>query len=1279
MNPFHKHRASERGAALIIVLAILLIIAALTIGILGRATMEQKGAASFAAGTSARQFADMAVQVVQGQIYSASTQGISTAWASQPGMVRTFDSSGNLASVYKLYSADKMVSGNVDLNEDLPPADWKQAKGFWTDLNDPVVPVGATEDDQLVYPILDPRADEIIGTVDPVEGFSISSKPGYSGSNPAPGNNPAPMPVRWLYVLQDGSLIAPEQHQNGKISFGSQKPSKANPIVGRVAFWTDDETCKVNLNTAGEGTYWDTPRLDSRDERALGHFQPTKNEWQRYPGHPATTSLSAVFPWRNLPTTGPSHTLITPEAKLAREATRRATEISPVYLFGGSEAGTQAFLNITANRTMDYFQSGKNRERLYTSVDELLFGGNSTSANPRPVQRLFQNDDATAKQLVESRRFFATAHSRAPETNLFNLPRISIWPIHRLSGAGDYDSVRTTGFDRQIGRCSTINGQPYFFQRENHMSDADISIPRNLELLDYLENLTARPIPGFGGNFGAKFGDDRRQLLVSIYDYIRCTNLFDELLFPADGSGRYATSNLPTFTNGYTISANATDDDNTKIGHGVVVPSKLNRWGSSYKGAGRFPTITEVGFLFIAKNATVDPVDASKTNYEIQMVPLIELYEGMQGSSGMNSGNTSIRITGLNSLTLHASSLFNTNNRTLKYGNQSSGGMPTFSFLTCSGFLGFRLAASISGNLISNTVLASSNATTNSLNFTGGPLTLSILSANGIEIQRLEIESFNADIPFPVKIDDVPVIVLSNDTAVQGHLTLSSNQSLYPITSREGRAEAISANFTNSAAYWTQLSERLKGLDSQASRYPGTPDEPSRTAIILKNYDVVRSLAPSHGDHRLIALSNSNLNQPPFQEIGSWNSADRIIHTFVEAQGTGHAPGFYGLPSYHGEPNHPFRMADIPSNYTPPNAINQNGRVYHPWVTGDFDTGYGLAPDGPFFNKPDEGNTHRSNVSSLTSNSPVPYFTRYARIQGAFRTFTSPNRMMPSPAVFGSLPTGARAGIPWRTLLFRPQSGHFGQDVSPRDHLMLDFFWMPVVEPYAISEPFSTAGKINLNFQIMPFTYMERSTGMWAILKNERIGAIPNSHAPNMKVTAPQSTQHGNASNFPISSTRLPINVSATLDQFRERFNQGRIFRSASEICEIHMIPEGQSPGGNVESWAANFWANHKPTGENIRERIYATVYPRVTTKSNTFTVHMLAQSLQKTPNSDPTIWDENADKVTGEYRGSTTIERHIDPNDSRIPDYATKLNANPLPLDRFYRWRVVQNRQFAP
>ena len=41
---------------------------------------------------------------------------------------------------------------------------------------------------------------------------------------------------------------------------------------------------------------------------------------------------------------------------------------------------------------------------------------------------------------------------------------------------------------------------------------------------------------------------------------------------------------------------------------------------------------------------------------------------------------------------------------------------------------------------------------------------------------------------------------------------------------------------------------------------------------------------------------------------------------------------------------------------------------------------------------------------------------------------------------------------------------HYGA-TDPADYLLTDLFNLPVVEPYAISEPLSTSGRINMNYQ----------------------------------------------------------------------------------------------------------------------------------------------------------------------------------------------------------------------
>ena len=86
----------------------------------------------------------------------------------------------------------------------------------------------------------------------------------YSG-----GTNDArlPMPVRWIYVLRDGSLTTPTSGTGSKASFSAatNKPTKTNPIIGRVAFWTDDDTSKLNINVAAGSSYVTAhPPMDPR-------------------------------------------------------------------------------------------------------------------------------------------------------------------------------------------------------------------------------------------------------------------------------------------------------------------------------------------------------------------------------------------------------------------------------------------------------------------------------------------------------------------------------------------------------------------------------------------------------------------------------------------------------------------------------------------------------------------------------------------------------------------------------------------------------------------------------------------------------------------------------------------------------------------------------------------------------------------------------------------------------------------------------------------------------
>jgi hypothetical protein len=124
-------------------------------------------------------------------------------------------------------------------------------------------------------------------------------------------------------------------------------------------------------------------------------------------------------------------------------------------------------------------------------------------------------------------------------------------------------------------------------------------------------------------------------------------------------------------------------------------------------------------------------------------------------------------------------------------------------------------------------------------------------------------------------------------------------------------------------------------------------------------------------------------------------------------------------------------------------------------------------------------------------------------------------------------------------------------------------------------------------------------------------------------------------------------------------------------------VPVDSTTTTDAFSTINTYWNTRRLTGDNSRERPYATIYPRLTTKSNTYTIHVRVQSLQKNATSSPAVWDESTDAVTGEYRGYQTIERYVDPNNPDIPDYANPLNNTPL--GAFYKTRILASKQFGP
>jgi uncharacterized protein (TIGR02600 family) len=243
----------------------------------------------------------------------------------------------------------------------------------------------------------------------------------------------------------------------------------------------------------------------------------------------------------------------------------------------------------------------------------------------------------------------------------------------------------------------------------------------------------------------------------------------------------------------------------------------------------------------------------------------------------------------------------------------------------------------------------------------------------------------------------------------------------------------------------------------------------------------------------------------------------------------------------------------------------------------------------------------------------------------------------------------------------------------------------------------STEGKVNMNYQMMPFTWIKRATAMHGAMHGVRVTAIPSS-----AVGINSGDQHYKKADGQASSLqfRYAVDAEKTLEAFDEqRFDAGEVFRSPSEICDMWLVPKrmdghsysagGVTPATPPTDYASllDWWEGadktdptdgFEATGDNLREAPYAQLYPRLCTKSNVFTVHYRVQLLKKSRSTNPNEWDEKRDSVAAEHRGQTTLERYLDLNKNTIPDFVTTLNPNEA-LDDYYNIRVVNRRDFKP
>ncbi|HEY0256387.1 MAG TPA: hypothetical protein VGC39_03005, partial [Candidatus Methylacidiphilales bacterium] len=143
------HRRDRRGIALILVLASLVLLSVLVLSFLVSVGTDLKTSKLYANGSSVKLLAQSATDLVMAEIRDATADG-TLAWASQPGMIRTYNNLGAVVNYYKLYSDDTMVTPAFDPTQTLVPdlttgVAWYQQKGVYVDLNQPVTINGGNQ------------------------------------------------------------------------------------------------------------------------------------------------------------------------------------------------------------------------------------------------------------------------------------------------------------------------------------------------------------------------------------------------------------------------------------------------------------------------------------------------------------------------------------------------------------------------------------------------------------------------------------------------------------------------------------------------------------------------------------------------------------------------------------------------------------------------------------------------------------------------------------------------------------------------------------------------------------------------------------------------------------------------------------------------------------------------------------------------------------------------------------------------------------------------------
>lgn len=1430
MLGLHPGSSRRRGVAIITVLAIVSLMTVLVISFFQMAQTAKTTAVGSVELDRVGTLKDVITNFVTAQIREATTLpgngGTQTIWTSQPGAIRTYHGSNpQLNRLYKLYSSDKMMEDGIQaensdallkkIEKDVDPR-WDEYPDMYVDGNRPLRPTSAERRSdsptevkaRLVYPIVDPSRyngqenDKTKNTEGFVYGERSLSSVTVNGVDATKGQ--LAMPLRWIYLLRDGTPgTVDKEGKFTAISKDGGEPTKDNPMVSRIAWWADDETCKINVNTASIPVPWDTPRTASEEDLWYAQYPPVSGECQHYPGHPAQTDLCAVmFPGFRYTPDQAKMPVGENMSALPMKYANLIWNIAPfITEKGGTVGGTQKVSLLSVPPVpLD------NDDHLFPTFEEFYFKARRAEKNLDRPRDSIESEDTGSEILrrLEGSQFFLTTRSSGPEMTVSGTPRVCMFPMNdevykevgKTSGAvntqiGAYEVTMAT--NATIGAASGVLGKPFYFQRgsaggasaSRHNSFYNSQGGRNAQIFKYLKKLTIAIPPGYPelnaefNTFGKKYpgpngtqgnnplpdatrsnfdSSDRTQIVLMMLDLLRSSNMAPGYLESGksyDGGGGQVAG---------ICGCNQIKPSDVQRGHTTALlinPARPTIY--TPKGSGRTYGPAEIclfahviatkregqgqqGTVIAPQNAAMATRwNEAKVASLVQVGAIINSFSPRQGwaplfaESGINlSGKVATSETDPRTTTNGTQQTpFRFANADpegpLYFGNNGNGASPPSvdggnpptpippSFIPWAGIAGPRVSASRTVATFDTFVYEGAGA--------GGtnPIPVQLKWVPG---EALRVFMYDGTPEAWNTIQAIEIDLGAGTLQMNAEYTGQNINTLMTQTVNQPTASFPPPKLSVTSFVVPHGDYRLTTIPMQVERGIFVPHgtnkhslvEPiltgGRNAQYVKCFGAV--LAPP--TDKLLAgpgiPAMDDAYAPHFAPVDQQFLCREDLGTMpvsgVLTVASSSTNQLRKLRMAHGRRDGQYRGPQ----YKPFSAANTipNRGSSDPLETGDFDNGVGLCPDGPYMNQPDDGDARDQSY---------PYYQNLSRIAQVNPATFSPNRVLRSAVDFGSIPSGLQARVPWQTLRFRPDPGMYnGSNIynniskqpsrpdgyqhffpfsnycGPKDHLLLDMWWLPVVEPWSISEGFATKGLINLNQQILPFTYIQRTTALHALLRGERMMAIPDSAAATYK----------NGANFPTTQIyRHWINAKETVRQLTEFRWKGQdpegftlpfnTFRSASEICELWLVPEQNGTGGEAGTWnleyiIREFWKTHRLTGDNMRERPYANLYPRLTVRSNVYRVHMIAQTLKKASTNKPeefkSVSEEGSDPdlVTAEWRGSALVERVINPNEPELQkfDYAPADSEHvydgmtinwPAKLDNYYTYRVTEVKQF--